>query len=382
MKWETVKLADITEYITDGDHQPAPKTNNGIHFIKIQDIIGNTISFEANIFVPIEYYNNLPNNRKPLLGDTLYTVVGSYGIPAFVRTSEKFCFERNIALLHPNKAILPRFLYYCLKNPSFFKKIETIANGSAQKLIPLSKLSVIEIQIPTIQKQETIIDWLSPYDDLIENNQKQIKLLEEMVQRLYKEWFIDLRFPGHENTPIHNGLPEGWEIGTLEQLAMFKRGQTITKDQVHNGTIPVVAGGLEPAYYHNIANTKAPVITVSGSGANAGYTRMYHVDVFASDCSFADTNSTSFLAYAYCFLIEKKNDLRHMQKGSAQPHVYAKDINALPILIPEVHVLKKFCDIVAKMLDKIGILEKQNTLSTQAREHLLPRLMKGEIEVK
>ena len=138
---------------------------------------------------------------------------------------------------------------------------------------------------------------LKAYDDLIENNQKQIKLLEEAAQRLYKEWFVNLRFPGYEDVAVVDGVPEGWKKGVLSDVAVFKRGSTITKSQVNEGNVPVVAGGLEPAYYHNQANTVSPVVTVSGSGANAGFTRLYTVDVFASDCSFTDAKDSPYVYF-------------------------------------------------------------------------------------
>ena len=247
--------------------------------------------------------------------------------------------------------------------------------------IAIGSIKEYEHSFPDIRTQYRIAGIISAYDDLIENNQKQIKLLEEAAQRLYKEWFIDLRFPGHESTPIHDGIPEGWTLGTLSQIAEFKRGQTITKAQVQEGTVPVVAGGLEPAYYHNVPNTKGPVITVSGSGANAGFCRLYHVDVFASDCSFTDSRATSYLEYVYCTLREMKTELRGMQKGSAQPHVYAKDINALSVLLPEKMILTMFCEMTSQMLSRVGVLDKQNSQLSEARDRLLPKLMSGEIEV-
>ena len=140
MKWEIRKLMECTEYITDGDHQPAPKSNTGVLFIKIKDIHGGNIDFNNALYVPDEYYSALPNDRKPQYGDTLYTVVGSYGISAFVRSETKFCFERNIALLHPNPKINPLFLYYAVNTPSFYYQATNGAIGTAQKLISLSRL--------------------------------------------------------------------------------------------------------------------------------------------------------------------------------------------------------------------------------------------------
>ena len=381
MKWEKVKLSEVTEYITDGDHQPAPKSDSGVLFVKIKDIQDNRLTFDNALFVPQEYYNQLPKNRKAVYGDTLYTVVGSYGIPAFVNHNIPFCFERNIALLHPNNRVIPKYLYYAVKNPIFYGNANNIANGSAQKLIPLSKLAGMEVSVPPIERQETIVNILSAYDELIENNQKQIKLLEEAAQRLYKEWFVDLRFPGHETTPIVDGVPEGWAWGTLADIALFRRGKTITKDQVKAGIIPVVAGGLEPAYYHDTPNTNVPVVTVSGSGANAGFTRMYHTKVWASDCSYIDAAVTKNTAWVYCFLKGNKASIDAMQKGAAQPHVYAKDLNAMKALFPDDKLLEQFRVIADPMVARIGKLDMQIKRLAEARDRLLPKLMSGEIEV-
>ena len=192
---------------------------------------------------------------------------------------------------------------------------------------------------------------------------------------------MDLRFPSYETTPVVDGVPEGWRNGNLLEITEFKRGKTITKSQIAAGNIPVVAGGLEPAYYHNQANTTAPVITVSGSGANAGFTKMYYMDVFASDCSFVDINATPYVYFVYCFLKESKAILDSLQKGSAQPHVYAKDINALSLLIPDKKYMELFVGKVAPFFTKIQKLQKQIKLAEEARDRLLPKLISGELEV-
>ena len=155
----------------------------------------------------------------------------------------------------------------------------------------------------------------------------------------------------------------------------------ITKAQVVNGDIPVVAGGMEPAYYHDQANTTAPVITISGSGANAGFARMYFEDVFASDCSFADIEGTQYLYFIFCYLQAHNMELKALQKGSAQPHVYAKDVNAMKLTIPDTELLERFCEYAGKIFELIGKRERQNKFLSEARDRLLPKLMSGEIEV-
>ena len=180
---------------------------------------------------------------------------------------------------------------------------------------------------------------------------------------------------------IVDGVREGWHLGIISEIAEFKRGKVITKSQINKGKVPVVAGGLEPAYYHNTANTTAPVITVSGSGANAGYSRMYYEDVFASDCSFVDANSTKYVYFVYCYLKANKNHLDALQKGSAQPHVYAKDINRMRLMVPSMVFVKRFCDKTKPLFDLIGALRKKTALTVEARDRLLPKLMSGEIEL-
>lgn len=256
-----------------------------------------------------------------------------------------------------------------------------ISQGTAQDNLSWKKLSTIKFPAPDIEVQNKIVNYLSAYDDLIENNKKQIKLLEETAERLYREWFVELHFPGCEDVKIVDGVPKGWLDGTVGDIALFKRGKTISKAQIHKGIVPVVAGGLKPAYYHNVANTVAPVITISGSGANAGFARLYNVDVFASDCSFVDSQTTPYLFWVYCFIKDSKAKLDSLQKGAAQPHVYAKDINALKIYIPTDDILDRFCKVVAPYFGKIKNLQRQNDLLLQARDRLLPRLMSGEVEV-
>ena len=380
MSWEKVKLIDCCVSIADGDHQPPPKSETGIPFVTIANIVNNQFDFTNSMFVPNYYYEKLDSKRKAQKGDILYSVVGSFGIPVFIKDNKPFVFQRHIAILRPNGNIDARFLYYTMLSRDFYMKADAAAIGAAQRTVSLTALRNIEITVPPIETQRRIADIVSAYDDLIENNRKQIKLLEEAAQRLYKEWFVDLRFPGHEHTKIVDGVPEGWEESGLSRIAEFKRGKTITKAQIEPGTVPVVAGGLGPAYYHNVANTKAPVITVSGSGANAGFTRMYYTDVFASDCSFVDKSSCAFLPFVYCFLVSRKFELDSLQKGSAQPHVYAKDINSLHICIPNNDLLHRFCGLADSLFSKIGLLEKQNNNLTQARDRLLPKLMSGEVE--
>lgn len=383
MKWEKVKLGDICKSIADGDHQAPKKQESGIPFITISNIDSNNrIDFTNCLYVSEEYYDAINDKRKASKDDILYSVVGSFGVPVLIKENLKFAFQRHIAILRPDtEKIFPAFMYYCILARDFYLQADSVAIGSAQRTITLGALNNMQLSLPPLPVQQRIASILSAYDDLIENNKKQIKLLEEAAQRLYKEWFVDLRFPGHESVKIVDGVPEGWSSDQLIKLAEFKRGKTITKSSVKEGNVPVIAGGLEPAYFHNVANTVAPVITVSASGANAGYTALHNHNVWASDCSFIDSKICEHIYYVYNFLKTNKNMMLNLQKGSAQPHVYAKNINELILLIPEEKVLKEYSNKVEVIYKAIFHKSKQISSLREARDRLLPKLMSGEIEV-
>ena len=392
MSGKKVKLGEICDFINGGAWSDKEYVSYGIPVLKVSNFKPNGFSVNDINYLPVESAEKYRKNELKL-DDVIIATVGSHptlkdsaaGRSCVINSRiVGFYLNQNaVCLRTKNKNILnQRYLGFLVKTPSFLHYIQSSGRGAANQMrIAIGTIKEYEFVLPQIEIQGRIADILSAYDDLIENNHKQIKLLEEAAQRLYKEWFVDLHFPGYEHTKIVDGVPEGWEDNSLIKIAEFKRGKTITKVQIAPGTIPVVAGGLEPAYYHNTANTKAPVITVSGSGANAGFTRMYYTDVFASDCSFVDRSKCSVLPFIYCFLKENKCKLNSLQKGSAQPHVYAKDINALNLCIPNRDLLDKFCKFSEPLFLKIGALEKQNKNLAHARECLLPRLMSGKLEV-
>ena len=385
MSWDTVRLGDIASF-SNGINFDKTAYSHGVKLIGVSD-------FSNRFFPDIA---NLREVKKEVVRDSDLLKEGDI---VFVRSNgNKELVGRCMLINHITQPITfsgfvirgrildtekydQVYFTYHFKNIAFRRAMSGTAVGANIQNLSQGILSAYVAKIPDIDTQHKIANYLSSYDSLIENNQRQIKLLEEAARRLYKEWFVDLRFPGYEDTPIVDGVPEGWKKGTLGDISLFKRGKTITKAQVLDGDVPVVAGGIEPAYYHNKSNTVAPVITVSGSGANAGFTRLYNVDVFASDCSFIDSNSTPFLFFVYCFLKANAMKLDSLQKGSAQPHVYAKDLNALVLSVPTEGVLTVFCDIVFPYFERIRLLQRENEIAAEARDRLLPKLMSGEIEV-
>ncbi|MDY4525667.1 MAG: restriction endonuclease subunit S [Treponema sp.] len=385
-EWKKVRLGDIATF-SNGINFGKESYKAGVKLIGVSNF-GNRFfpdydeleEVDENVLRPNDYLKTgdivfvRSNGNKELVGRCMLIQN-----PPSTVTYSGFCIRARLNNIGEN---CPSFFAYYFKSKDFRKAMSNTAVGANIQNLNQGLLSNHIFYLPPLETQQKIAGILSAYDDLIENNRKQIKLLEEAAQKLYKEWFVKLNFPGHENVKIVDGVPEGWKKGTVFDLGEFKRGKTITKDQTILGPIPVVAGGLEPAYYHNESNTDSPVITVSGSGANAGFTRMYYEKVWASDCSYLDISKCENLYFVYCILNNSKAEIDNLQKGAAQPHVYAKDVNAINTLIPCQVLLEKFSAVVKVYFEKIRAVQKQIIDLQSARDKLLPKLMNGEIDVK
>lgn len=385
MKWEKVKLGDLYT-VHNGLSKGKKFFGTGFPFLSFS-IVFNKWFIPEQLYDLVEVDEKERNSYSIKKGDVFITrtseTMEELGMSTVaLKDYPNATYNGFTKRLRPITELLePRFIGYYLRTPEFRGKFMAFSAMTTRASLTNNDLLSLEVPVPPRPVQQRIASILSAYDDLIENNQKQIKLLEEAAQRLYKEWFVDLRFPGHEGVKIVDGVPEGWSSGQLIKLAEFKRGKTITKSSVKEGNVPVIAGGLEPAYFHNVANTVAPVITVSASGANAGYTALHNHNVWASDCSFVDSRNCEHIYYVYNFLKTNKNMMLNLQKGSAQPHVYAKNINELILLIPKEKVLKEYSDKVEVIYKAIFHKNKQISSLREARDRLLPKLMSGEIEV-
>ena len=386
MSWEVVKLNDIADIYSGFAFKSSDMSvQNGIPLIKIKNISDFLVSQQCETYlnpdiITAKYDRFILQDDDFLIAMTGQGSVGRIG--KMSKVDRLYYVNQRVAIVRVNpKCAFPAFVFYQIATAQNETFLFNKANGAGQPNLSATQIGELPVILPSKDKQVQIADILGKFNHLIENNQKQIKLLEEAAQRLYKEWFVDLRFPGYEDVAVVDGVPEGWKKGMLSDVAVFKRGSTITKSQVNEGNVPVVAGGLEPAYYHNQANTVSPVVTVSGSGANAGFTRLYTVDVFASDCSFTDAKDSPYVYFVYCFLKANKAELDVLQKGAAQPHVYAKDINAMELNVPNEQCIKEYCERISPFFDKIKTLDKQIKYSIEARDRLLPRLMNGELEV-
>lgn len=404
MSWEQVKLNDICISIADGDHQPPPKTDKGIPFVTIANITkSNQFDFSDTMFVSREYYDSLDCKRKAKKDDILYSVVGSFGIPVYIKEEVPFVFQRHIAILRPNKErIIPQFLYYTMLSKSFYMQADAVAVGAAQRTVSLTALRNMEIKIPKINIQEKIVKILSAYDDLIENNQKQIKLLEEAAQRLYKEWFVDLRFPGYENTKIVDGVPEGWKKDRADCFFNITIGKTppraekqwfvkgsegfpwISISDMGNAGVFVfhTSEGVtqEAVEKHNMKVVPSGTIFVSFK------LTVGRVTIATSDMCTNEAIAHFYIdkdwkrAYTYCYLNNFEYDTLG-NTSSISKAVNSKIIKAMPFVMPAEPIILAFSKLVDPILNEIKNKQAICIKLTEARDRLLPKLISGQLEV-
>ena len=401
MSWEKIKLSNCCISIADGDHQPPPKSKDVIPFVTIANIENNQFDFTNAMFVPKDYYEKLDDKRKPQKDDILYSVVGSFGIPVLIKNDKHFVFQRHIAILRPNKSIDARFLYYTMLSRDFYMKADAAAIGAAQRTVSLTALRNIQITVPPIETQHRIANILSAYDDLTENNRKQIKLLEEAAQRLYKEWFVNLRFPGYEHTKITDGVPEGWKIDLLSNIVKTTSGGTPARSHpeyyINGSTLWVKTQELLDAFILDteekitdeaITNSSTKLVS-KGSilmamyGSTIGKLGIASQDLTCNQaCCVFDVSGFKYGGmYLFCWLFENRKFLIKLGKGVAQSNLSQTMIKNLNILIPDMNVLHQFSCIVDSLYSEILANQKRITILSEARDRLLPKLMSGEVEV-
>ncbi len=400
MSWEKTKIGDHCEITSSKRIFYSEYTDSGVPFYRSKEIIessqGQPIS--EPLYISTDKYNDIKSKfGVPLPGDMLLTSVGTIGIPYIVRTDDYFYFKDGNLTWFRNfdDSLSSKFLCYWIGSKDGYGVLNNTTIGSSQKALTISSLKQIECPLPPIEVQNRIVDILSAYDALIENNQKQIKLLEEAVQRLYKEWFVNFRFPGYEDTPIVDGVPEGWTLGELGDIAIDS-GKKEKKE--HRGQYRYYLS-IDCLPKRSLAYTDKNDITLAESSLVAfmpndilfGAMRPYfHKVVVARDkgltrstCFVINSKMPAYWAYLLLLLFSKDtvDYATQISVGTTMPYVRWKDFIHMPTLIPPEEKCDAFQAIVLPIIERISCLAVSSERLIQARDRLLPKLMSGEIEV-
>lgn len=382
MKWEIAKLGDISKNIQTGPfgsqlHQ-SDYSECGIPVVMPKDLVGGKISEESIARVDKTHVERLCRHKIEV-GDILYSRRGDVGRCAHVTKKEEgwLCGTGCLRVTIDSEKADSRFVFFQLQHPDTVGWVEKHAVGATMLNLNTTILSSVPIRLPALEIQKRIADILSAYDDLIENNQKQIKLLEEAAQRLYKEWFVDLHFPGHENTKVVDGVPDGWSRGLLKELISVNYGKD-HKKAPDDGNIPVYgSGGLMRKCNKSLFSGEAVLIPRKGSLNNI----MYVDETFWTvDTMFYATMKQPHTAVFVYFFV-KAFDMYSMNIGAAVPSMTTKILDAMDVVIPDKETLEKFDKLTKTYFNKIKTLQGQNERLKTARDLLLAKLMSGEVEV-
>lgn len=386
MSWKKVKLGDIATVTSSKRIFARQYTNTGIPFYRQKEIIDkkNKLEITEPLFISKNTYLEIKNKfGAPQKGDLLITAVGvTLGIAYVVRDEEFYFKDGNLIWLKDFiEEVNSHYIYYWVNSDVGQKSMWSRTIGSAQPALTIDTIKQFEIKLPTLNKQNKIADILSNYDNLIENNQKQIKLLEEAAQRLYKEWFIDLHFPGYKNANIIDGVPEGWfksPIGDLIDKS-YRSKQVKTADYMIEGDIPVVdqSRAFIAGYTNDIetvVDLGKPVIVFGDHTRILKYIQFPFAkgadgtQLIVSNCE----NMPQVLLYFSLLNVDLSN--YHYAR-------HFKYLKAEEIIVPDKTMAEKYDDIATNIMKKVHVLREQIRNAEQARDRLLPKLMSGEIEV-
>ena len=284
------------------------------------------------------------------------------------------CFPDSIIGFIPDdKKADARFIKY-LFDALLQRKYKQFTQGATQDNLSQSKLLSLRFPVPGIIEQKQIADILSSYDDLIENNRRRIALLEQAARLLYKEWFVHLRFPGHEHTKIINGVPEGWERKTLGNIAPLKYGKALKKSNRNPGAFPVY-GSSGVIGTHESAFVSGPTIIIGRKG-NVGSVYWSSNDCHPIDTVYyIDSDQCSF------FLYYALQHVPFINTDVAVPGLNRDFAHSRSILIAEQKIFRLFEEAVLPLHQQMKLLKCQNTSLAHARDLSLPKLMNGEIAV-
>jgi type I restriction enzyme S subunit len=402
MKLTALKVEDFADVFSGG----TPSTRNsafwdgGIPWITPKDLAGYEARYIAAGQRDISEEGLKNSSARLLPGDAvLLTTRAPIGYVALAATPlatnqgfKNLVCKRDLAL--------PAFIYYLLKHSTAL--LESQATGATFKELSASRLKAIILQLPDIVSQERIADILTAYDDLIENNRRRIAILEKAARQIYREWFVRLRFPGHEHTRINNGVPQGWERRTLAELCeSINYGYTASAALEEIGPKFLRITDIVPSFIDWSAVPHCAIeeerlrkfrlregdIVIARTGATVGYAKRlqkrHPESVFASYLVRLrlKPDMDNLLIGAFVESDDYKSYVHSCVGGAAQPNANAKVLAAVKILVSPQRVQCDFHDLVEPLVDEREVLQLQNQNLKIARDLLLPRLMSGEIAV-
>ena len=338
-------------------------SETGVPVIKIAELnngIGGTTAYTQQVF---------SEDVHLIKGDLLFSWSGNpqTSIDIFRFNLEEGWLNQHIFKVTPEEKVIDRnYFYFLMKNlKPHFTQIATNKQTTGLGHVTIADIKRMSVIVPSLPVQKEIVSYIKPIDDKIKLNNDINNNLEQQAQAIFDNMFPNI------------------SIGesTIGDTITPKRGKSLLSKNAVIGNVPVVAGGLEPSTYHNVANTIAPVLAISASGANAGYVSLWNIPIWSSDSSFIDSSMTDDVYFWYVLLKKRQKEIYDAQTGSAQPHIYPQHIASMPIAKLNVEEVRSFATIVTPIFEMIGHNKEENMRLASTRDTLLPKLMSGELDV-
>ena len=407
MNFKKTSIGNVC-FIGDGAHASIQRVENGIAYLTSKNFNKEGINLKQVEYISVKDYQkhfreNSKALTKPKEGDLIFSIIGSIGGAHLYNSTDEFGLSSSVAIIRPdNYEVNSSYLLYYFKSSYLQKWVENIKSGSAQGFLSLEMIKRLPLILPPLPIQQEIATILFSYDELIENNKQRIKLLEEMAEEIYKEWFVRLRFSGYENTKIVNGLPEGWENTKVENVLKTSSGGTpsrLKEAEYYGGNIDwIKTGELKDAFILKAQETITEIGLKNSSAklfpANTLLMAMYGVNIGQlgisvkasaanqAVCVFNPINEIKFsLYYTFYFFKSIRMHLFNISMGAAQQNLSQDLIKKIDILKPKTEIITKYDLIVEPMFEEIKVLTKKNQLLQETRDLLLPRLISGKLSV-
>lgn len=373
MSWQAKKLEAVADFCL-GKMLDQQK-NRGEHLPYLANVNVRWGEFDLSDLREMRFEHHELERYGLKYGDIVMCEGGEPGRCAIWKDQKSsMMIQKALHRIRPNDCLKSEFLYYYFLYKGRTGHLSPLFTGATIKHLPREKLALVEVPVPPYSTQSYIASILSAYDDLIENNRRRIQLLEQAARLLYKEWFVHLRFPGHEHTKIINGIPEGWEKKPLGDVAPLKYGRALKNEDRISGPFPVY-GSSGIIGTHTKPLVSGPTIIVGRKG-NVGSVYWSPDDCHPIDTVyFIDSERCSF------FLYYSLQQMNFISTDVAVPGLNRDFAHSRSILVADQKILRFFEDTVLPLHQQMELLKKQASALAQARNLLLPRLMNGEISV-
>ena len=382
MSWGKIRFGDLYAIGSrNGLSKPSKVRGSGYKMINM----GELFSYNRIYDIPMELVplsDSEKVNAKIEIGDLLFArqslvLEGAGKCSIVMETSPLTVFESHLIRVRLSADANPMFYYYYFCSP--LSPVKTIVSQCAQAGIRGSDLQELEVLFPPKEIQDKVATILSAYDNLIETNQKQIKLLEEAAQRLYKEWFVDLRFPGHQDVAVVDGVPEGWKKLSLPEIAPIVTGKKDANFGTENGQYLFFTCAQEPIKAPAYSFDCDAVILAGNGDFNV---KLYRGQFEAYQRTYVFSPYSPENLYLLYYAV-KDNMLQLFQgaSGSTIKFLTKRMLEGINVFVPSEEVHTRFNICCEAYQQKIEALKKQITGLQEARDRLLPNLMSGELEV-